>query len=286
MPVVLPLVLPQQQLQPRLAAALEQLRTKLVTGDSAQLAAMRARKEEVKARMLADLQASQQRMAVQTAAAKQQFQVAKERSAQKATNFQAQFRNQLGNPVVQPNDDDDNATTDADAVVVNNAAAEDIGAKMLADMEANKQRMSEKAAAVKQQFEEAKERSAQKAAEFQAKVRNQLNVAPVVQPNDSDDSAASDGDAVVGAGLPAGLVALQPALHKLRNLLTPGGTVAGTVSNVGRPRLLPVIVPGLGGLSAKKQNLRQKMLTKPGGLAAWARTVRLHYYKLYWFYFD
>lgn len=207
---VVPPVSPKQQMKQKLAAALEQLKSKLVAADGDQLTAIRARKEEVKA-------------------------------------------------------------------------------KMLADLEAKKQRITEKAAAAKQQFEEAKERSAQKAADFQAQVRNKLNVAPsvVVQPIDGSAAAvAPNGDAVVGAALPVGFGALQPALHKLRSLLTPGGTAAGNGPNVGlaRPQ------PGLGGLTAKqqqaKQQLRQKLLAKPGGLAAWARTVRMHYYKLLWYYFD
>lgn len=222
----LPVPLSKAQMKQRLTAAIEQLKSKLVTADGDQLTAMRARKEEVKARLLAD-------------------------------------------------------------------------------MEANKQRMSDNAAAAKQQFVDAQERSAQKAAEFQAQVLNQLNPAPVVQTNGGDDgdAASSDGDAVVGAAgpgaLPVALGALKPALHKLRNLLTPGGA-AVAAAGAGLPRLLPVkanaseralktrqYLNGLGvRAQAKQLQLRQKLLSQPGGLAAWARTVRLHYYNLFWYYFD
>lgn len=243
-----PLLARKQQL----AAMMEQLKSKLVIADSEQLTAMRARKEEVKAKLLADLEASKLMLSQKTAEARQQFEDAKERNAVRNAEFRDQVASQLTLFTLSP----------PEALVVE----------------------------------------------------------PTTTASADGDSNAANGESVLGAaaqpvlpGLGAGL--LQPALHQLRNLLTPGsaalvpppaGSGAAALQRLLPGGLPPVVqsISGperallqqvkakayLSGLTAKataqKHLLRKKLLTKPGGLGAWARSVRWHHWNVNWFYID
>lgn len=212
----------------QLTDALEQLRSKLVTADGPQLAAMRARKDEVKAKLLAKLEASKQQMAEKAADAKQKLEAVKELNAQKGAEFRAMVASRFMPPTDSP---------------------------------------------------------------------------IVVQPTTESDGDAGDSQlgAAPGAGLNKFGAVLQPALQQLRTLLQPaagaanliGAAVPGSLNAIGGAEraLLQQIkakayMEGLGAkANAKKQALRKKLLAKPG-LGAWARSVRLRYYKMFWYYFD
>lgn len=248
----------------RLAALMEQLKSKLVIADNEQLTQMRARKEEVKAKMLADLEASRQLLSQKTAEAKQQLVNAQQQlvnAKQQQQQRNAQFREQV-----------------ASQLTLFTLSPPIIGSDLV--------------------VEPTTQASTGEAGEEEAST------------NEGDEP-------VVGAAgpLPAlGAGLLTPALNQLRNILQasgvaappagagaaalqrllPGAALPAAVQTISGPELALLqqvkAKAYLSGLSAKaaaqKNLLRKKLLAKPLGLAAWARSVRWHNWNINWFYIE